>query len=68
MTRKKAIEILKSKKEKKPIKEIKKFCNYLKISENYFYKITEKFRNKKIWKKNKNIWYIDNFLIKDWKW
>ena len=68
LTRKNAIKILKSKIDKKPTKEIKKFCNYLNISEKLFYKIVEKFRNKKIWKKNKDVWYIDNFLIKDWKW
>ena len=49
--KKKAIKILKSKRDKKPTKEIKKFCNYLNISEKLFYKIVEKFRNKKIWKK-----------------
>ena len=33
LTRKNAIKILKSKRDKKPTKEIKKFCNYLNISE-----------------------------------
>ena len=68
LTRNKAIKILKTNIDKKPINEIKKFCKYLNISENNFYKIIEKFRNKKIWKKNKGTWYISNFLIKDFKW
>ncbi len=68
ISRKKAIEIVKKEK-KVPIVQIKIFCKYLNISLNDFFKIAERFRNKKIWKlNNKKKWYIKNFLIKDYKW
>lgn len=68
ITRKEAIKIAKREK-KLPIKQIKFFCNYLNISLKKFFTIAEKFRNKKIWKKNnKNKWYIKDFLIKNYKW
>ena len=69
MTRNKAIKILKKKGNEKPIKEIKKFCDYVGINENSFYKICNKHRNNRIWFKNRNkSWQINNFLIKNWKW
>lgn len=52
-----------------PHKEIDQFCEYVDISSEHFYAAAEKFRDKNIWKKNKNgDWQIDNFLIKDWIW
>lgn len=52
----------------KPSKEIKKFCNYVNISSKMFFKICEKFRNKKIWyKKNKN-WFLKNSIVSSWNW
>ena len=68
ITRQEAIKIAKREK-KLPIKQIKFFCNYLNINLKNFFTIAEKFRNKKIWKKdNKNKWYIKDFLIKNYKW
>jgi len=68
LSRKKAIQIIKKLGSKKPIKEIGLFCKYLNISESFFYKIVNKFRNKDIWYKEKNTWKIRNFLVNDWKW
>ena len=48
--------------------EISLFCKYVGISNEKFYLIAEKFRNKEIWKKNNNIWELDNFIIKEWDW
>ncbi len=68
ISREEAITIAK-KENKIPLKQIKLYCKYIDISLSDFFKITEKFRNKKIWKLNsKNKWYIKNFLIKDYKW
>ena len=65
ITRSKAIEIIKKDKLKPPMNDIRKFCKYIKISEVEFFKIAEKFRNKKIWKKNKNNQYfIENFITR----
>ena len=68
ISRHKAIEIIKKDGLETPTNDIKKFCRYVKITEKEFYKIAEKFRNKKIWIKANKKFYIDNFLIKDWKW
>jgi len=62
VTRENAIKILKSIESKKPIEDIKKFCKFTKISINQFFKICEKFRNKKIWIKYKNSWKLINEL------
>ena len=66
--RSKAINIIKKIGANNPSKEIKLFCKYLGISERYFFKVANKFRNKDIWYKEKNTWKIKNFLVKDWKW
>lgn len=60
MTRDHAIKILRKIKYKKPLKDIKKFCSFTKISINEFFKICEKFRNKQIWKKYRNKWKLIN--------
>ena len=64
-----AIKIIKKNNKILPIAEIKKFCEYLNISLKDFFKIAERHRNRKIWYLNKEkVWYIKNFLIKDFKW
>ena len=69
MSRKEAIQIIKKTGDQFPIQEIKKFCDYTKISLKKFLTIAENFRNKKIWFRDKNgIWKIRNFLISGWKW
>ena len=53
----------------KPPKEyISNFCKQINITENFFWKVANKFRNKKIWKKTKkNNWYIKNWIGGDKK-
>jgi N-acetyl sugar amidotransferase len=69
ISRDKVIMLLKRKGIYEPKKEIKLFCKYIGISEKQFFNICNKFRNKKIWKKNKNrIWEIKNFLIPGFNW
>ena len=65
ITRSRALDFINKKNFKPPKLAIKKFCNYYGITLKNFFKIAEKFRNKKIWKKNKKGFYeIKNFLIK----
>jgi len=52
----------------KPKKDIKKFCDFVNISTSKFDKISEKFRNKNIWKKSNGKWKVKNFLIKNFIW
>lgn len=70
ISRNKAVKIIEKQNHQIPMQEINNFCKYLNISIKDFFKIAEKYRNKRIWsynKKKKN-WYIKNFLIKDYKW
>ncbi len=69
MTRENAINLIIDSKEMRPDEDIKSFCKFVGISELYFFKIAEKFRNHDIWKKKENgKWYIPNHLIHDWNW
>ena len=69
ISREKAIKIIKKTGNQIPIYEIRKFCNYTNISIKKFFIIAEKFRNKKIWFKDKSgEWKIRNFLINQWRW
>ena len=64
MTRAKAISLVKKIDEVKPPKEyINAFCKQININEKIFWKIANKFRNKKIWKQNKmKKWYLENWI------
>ena len=45
-----------------PKGDIKKFCNYIGISTNFFFRTCEKFRNKNIWSKVNGKWTLINTL------
>jgi len=69
LTRLESIEIIRELKDETPHKDIEQFCDFSDIEISTFMAIAEKFRNRNIWKQDtKGIWYIDNFLIKDWIW
>ena len=68
ISRETAINLLKKIGNKTPSEDIKKFCKFVGIRKSEFFKIAESFRNKKIWKKKNNKWYIPNFIIDDWYW
>ena len=53
ISRSKALKLINKKNFKPPLKAINKFCKYYEINTKKFFDIAEKFRNKKIWKKNK---------------
>ena len=63
MTRKNALKIIDERGFKIPHDDIKKFCNFINITKKNFFQICEKFRNKKIWIKEKNIWKIKTRLV-----
>ena len=69
MTRDAAIEIIKNIGDETPFDDIESFCAFANISSKTFMEMAEKFRNKKIWKRNtKSEWFIENFIIPDWNW
>jgi len=49
ISRNRAIKEIKKDIKRKPTKDIRKFCKLINISEKEFFRICEKFRNKKIW-------------------
>ena len=65
MTRDQAILHLKNIGDETPHDDINKFCDFVKISNDQFFQIAEKFRNRSIWKFEKNNWQINNFLIEE---
>ena len=58
ITRSNAIKIIKKKGFKTPISDINKFCKFINISRKEFFRVCEKFRNKKIWFKKNNKWIL----------
>ena len=69
LNREKALLIAKKIGNQNPIKEINNFCRYINIKNSEFFKICNRFRNKKIWFKDyDNKWKIKNFPIKTWAW
>ncbi len=58
ISRRKAVEIIRKEKFKKPINDIKLFCRFINITIKEFYIICEKFRNKNIWISKKNKWKL----------
>tara|TARA_Y100000589_G_scaffold33422_1_gene27917 strand:- start:5609 stop:6718 length:1110 start_codon:yes stop_codon:yes gene_type:complete len=59
LNRKQAIDLLiNTENSKKENEQIEKFCDYLEISKDEFFEISNKFRNKLIWTKNNNEWII----------
>ena len=67
-TRDQAIEKLTEIGEQPPLRAIDEFCQFIDISSKTFDTVCEKFRNRKVWKKEKGVWKVKDFLIKDWNW
>ena len=68
ISRKKAIKKIKEAGHVIPHEDITKFCKFINKTPAWFWKTCEKFRNKKVWHKEKKIWKIKNFIITNWKW
>ena len=66
ITRNKAIRYL-VKGIKEPKEDILKFCKFVGISIEEFNNICDKFRDRQIWEKKGNKWFLKNFLIDSWE-
>ena len=51
-----------------PHADIEKLCEFLQISGERFYTISETFRNRSIWSKKKGKWVIEPFITENWNW
>ena len=67
ITRNKAIRYLVKKGIKEPKEDILKFCKFVGISIEEFNNICDKFRDRQIWEKKGNKWFLKNFLIDSWE-
>ena len=68
MTRPEAIEIIRQSGTQTPIDDIRRFCNFVRWTEEEFFQIIEKFRNPEVWAQSDGVWTIPDFLIPDWDW
>jgi hypothetical protein len=68
ITRVQAIERIQQIGNAAPSEDIEKFCEFVGISKKDFFEVCEKFRNTKIWSKEKGYWMIRDFLVNDWNW
>ncbi len=68
MTRAEAIHILRERGDETPDEDIAKFCDFIGITREHFFKVIEKFRNQDIWIRRDGKWIIKGFLIPDWRW
>ncbi|RVU38547.1 N-acetyl sugar amidotransferase [Hwanghaeella grinnelliae] len=67
-TREEAIEIIRQKGWEAPHDDIKAFCAFQGLPEEWFWQVCESFRNPAIWHRESDIWKIRGFLIEDWAW
>lgn len=51
-----------------PEHDIRAFCDFQGQPESWFWEVSERFRNKDVWKQEAGIWKIPNFLVSDWVW
>ncbi len=69
LTRDEAITILRQRGDDTPYEDIRKFCQFVGITESRFFEIIEKWRNREVWSQQADgKWIIKDFLIPDWKW
>jgi hypothetical protein len=51
-----------------PHADIRRFCDYIGITQERFYEIIEPFRNRSIWTRRDGAWVIEDFLVPEWSW
>src|SRR5205807_1658924 len=61
MTRPRALAILKGLGDQTPHDDIKKLCAFLRITTTQFWRLAERFRNRRIWQKRHGKWMIPGF-------
>jgi len=67
ITRERALEILKERGDETPWEDIAKFCDFVRISQEHFFEVAERFRNREIWVFEDGVWKIRDFIFSDWR-
>lgn len=69
MTREQAKELIRSRGDETPYKDIQRFCEFAEIDIAQFHDTASSFRNPDIWyQRDDGVWWIPEFLIEDWHW
>jgi len=68
ITRDEAIERIREAGDQTPHRDIRSACEFMGISEQHFYEVIERFRNRDIWHFGGGAWRLPGFLIDDWDW
>lgn len=69
MTREQGIAAIRDLGDESPHQAIRDFCHYVKMTEDEFWEVVNRFRNPKVWERRGNSrWQIRNFLIDQWLW
>ena len=68
LTRDDAIGILAKRGDQTPREDIEKLCAFLRITHKRYRAVEEKFRNRDVWSREKGVWKIKDFIVKDWSW
>lgn len=69
LNREQAVAIIRERGDQTPYEDIAKFCRFVGIEQDRFWKICETFRNRAIWTRGESgTWHLPDFLIQDWNW
>lgn len=69
MSRGRAIDIIGETGDDTPLADIEKFCGFAGITQDRFFEIAARFRNRDVWTRDaESRWFIPDFLIPDWSW
>ena len=67
-TREEAIDHVRAVGDETPWADIPKFCEYIGIPQDDYFRILERFRNPNVWSRHGDRWVIPDFLIPDYEW
>lgn len=67
ITREQAVDIIRERAPETPHADIRAFCEYLGISQAYFWSVTEGLRNHDLWVVRDGEWRIPGFIVPDWE-
>lgn len=66
--REEAVDLIAAKGYAAPVDDIRRFCAFQGLSEDWFWSVAERFRNPDVWSAENGVWRIQDFLIPNWTW
>lgn len=69
LSRDQALEIIHERGDQKPHDDIAALCRFLQIEISDFEDIAERYRDRRIWRRNADgNWFLPDFVVDDWRW